>query len=57
MKVNLRSFKQKASRNAKQFRSFLTRLGNKNPKGLDSAAQKINVEVFQEIMIKKIKTG
>jgi len=49
MKVNLRSFKQKASRNSKQFRSFLTRLGNKNPKGLDAAAQKINVEVFQEI--------
>lgn len=49
MKVNLRSFKQKARLNGKQFKSFLTKLGNKNPKGLDKIAVQVDKEVWKEI--------
>ena len=34
MQVNLKSFKQKVGRNAKQFRTFLSKLERRAPKGL-----------------------
>ncbi len=49
MQVNLRSFKQKVSRNAKQFRSFLTKLEKKNPRGLDALTVKLSTEVWNEV--------
>jgi len=49
MKVNLRSFKQKLRYNAKQFKSFLSKLEKKTPKGLDQITQKLSPEVWKEI--------
>ena len=49
MKVNLRSFKQKVRYNAKQFRSYLSKLERKTPKGLDQITQKLSPEVWKEI--------
>jgi Fe-S-cluster containining protein len=48
MQVNLRSFKQKVSRNAKQFRSFLTKLEKRAPKGLDNLAEFLSPQVWAE---------
>ena len=49
MQVNLRSFKQKVKLNAKQFRSFLTKIEKKNPKNLDQVAAKLSTEVWAEV--------
>ena len=49
MQVNLRSFKQKVKLNAKQFRSFLTKIKNKNLKNLDQIAAKLSTEVWAEV--------
>ena len=49
MQVNLRSFKQKVKLNAKQFRSFLTKIKNKNPKNLDQIAATLSTEVWAEV--------
>jgi hypothetical protein len=49
MQVNLRSFKQKVKLNAKQFRSFLTKIKNKNPKKLDHTVANLSTEVWAEV--------
>ena len=49
MKVNLRSFKQKVRHNGKQFKSFLSKLARKNPRGLDLLAIQVNAKVWKEI--------
>jgi uncharacterized protein len=47
--VNLRSFKQKVSRNKRAFRSYLTRLENKPPRGLDKIPEVIAPQVWAEV--------
>lgn len=47
--VNLRSFKQKVRHNKKAFKSFLTKIERRPPKGLDKLAEKIDAEVWQEV--------
>ncbi len=49
MQVNLRSFKQKVRHNAKQLRTFLTKLEKKNPKSLDKWAVTLSTEVWNEV--------
>lgn len=49
MQVNLRSFKQKVKLNAKQFRSFLTKIEKKNPKNIDQVTAKLSPEVWAEV--------
>ena len=49
MQVNLRSFKQKVRHNAKQFRSFLTKIEKKNPKNLDQITAQLSPEVWAEV--------
>lgn len=49
MQVNLRSFKQKVKRNAKQFRTFLTKVEKKHPRGLDKIASTISPQVWAEV--------
>jgi Fe-S-cluster containining protein len=46
--INLRSFKKKVSLNKRRMKSFLTRLGNNPPKGLDQMAAVIDEEVWKE---------
>ena len=48
MQVNLKSFKQKVARNAKQLRSFLSKLERRAPKGLDNLAEFISPQVWAE---------
>ena len=48
MQVNLRSFKQKVTKNAKQLRSFLTKLEKRAPKGLDNLAEYLSPQVWAE---------
>lgn len=48
MIVNLRSFRQKFALNKKAFRSFLTRLENKPPKGLHKMMDEVDAEVWAE---------
>ncbi len=47
--INLRSFKQKVTRNKRAFKSYLTRLENKPPKGLDKITPVVEREVWKEI--------
>jgi uncharacterized protein len=47
--VNLRSFKKKVVLNKRAFRSFLTRLENKPPRGLDKIPEAIEPEVWKEV--------
>jgi uncharacterized protein len=47
--VNLRSFKKKVVLNKRAFRSFLTRLENKPPRGLDKIAEAVEPEVWKEV--------
>jgi uncharacterized protein len=47
--VNLRSFKQKVTKNKRAFRGFLTRLENNPPKGLDKIAEAVEPEVWKEV--------
>ncbi|HEX2682633.1 MAG TPA: YkgJ family cysteine cluster protein, partial [Ferruginibacter sp.] len=47
--VNLRSFKQKVRFNKKRLRSFLTRLENKTPRGLDKVTAAVEPEVWKEV--------
>ena len=49
MQVNLRSFKQKAKKNEKSFKSFLSKIGRKPPKELDKHAVVIDAEVWNEV--------
>ena len=49
MIVNLRSFKQKVRYNAKQLKSFLTKLEKKTPKHLDQLTQKMDKLVWKEV--------
>ncbi len=48
MIVNIRSFRQKYIRNKKTFRSFLTRLENKPPKGLHTMMVETDAAVWAE---------
>ena len=47
--INLRSFKQMVTRNKRAFKSYLTRLENKPPKGLDKITPVVEREVWKEI--------
>jgi uncharacterized protein len=47
--VNLRSFKKKVVINKRAFRSYLTRLENNPPRGLDKIAEAVEPEVWKEI--------
>jgi Fe-S-cluster containining protein len=47
--VNLRSFKKKVVLNKRAFRSFLTRLENKPPRGLDKITEAVEPEVWKEV--------
>ncbi len=47
--VNLRSFKQKVRYHKKTFTRFLSRLEKKPPKDLHALADKLSVEVWEEI--------
>ncbi len=47
--VNLKSFKKKVVLNKRAFRSFLTRLENKPPRGLDKIPEAIEPEVWKEV--------
>jgi uncharacterized protein len=47
--VNLRSFKKKVVLNKRAFRSFLTRLENKPPRGLDKIPEAVEPEVWKEV--------
>ena len=49
MQVNLRSFKQKVKLNAKQLRSFLTKIEKKTPKKLDHTVANLSTEVWAEV--------
>ena len=49
MKVNLRSFKQKVRHNGKQLKSFLRKIENNTPKGLDQLTKKLSPSVWKEI--------
>lgn len=46
--MNKRSFKAKVRHNKRRMKSFLTRVENKEPKGLDKMAEVISKEVWQE---------
>jgi Fe-S-cluster containining protein len=46
--INLRSFRQKARKNKRRLRAFLTRLGKKNPRKLDDLAIRVDKEVWHE---------
>lgn len=48
MKVNIRSFRQKVKRNKRSFKSFLTRLEKKAPKGLHAMLVEVDKEVWAE---------
>jgi uncharacterized protein len=47
--VNLRSFKQRVRHNKRSFRRFLTKLENKQPRGLQSLVNRIEKEVWKEV--------
>lgn len=47
--VNLRSFKQKARHRKRSMRTFLTKLENKNPRGLDKKIVSLEKEVWKEV--------
>jgi uncharacterized protein len=47
--VNLRSFKKKVVLNKRAFRSFLTRLENNPPRGLDKIPEAVEPEVWKEV--------
>jgi Fe-S-cluster containining protein len=49
MQVNLKSFKQKAKKHEKSFKSFLSKIGRKPPKDLDKNAPTIDAEVWKEV--------
>jgi len=49
MQVNLKSFKQKAKKHEKSFKSFLSKIGRKPPKDLDKNAPAIDAEVWKEV--------
>ena len=49
MQVNLKSFKQKAKKYEKSFKSFLSKIGRKPPKDLDKNAVVIDAEVWKEV--------
>lgn len=49
MQVNLRSFKQKVRYHQKSFKKYLGKIGRKPPRGLDTLAEVIDKEVWQEI--------
>ena len=49
MQVNLKSFKQKAKKYEKSFKSFLSKIGRKPPKDLDKNAPAIDAEVWKEV--------
>ena len=49
MSVNLKSFRQKVSRNKRTFKRFLTRVENNPPKRLDDIEEIVEAEVWQEI--------
>ena len=49
MQVNLRSFKQKVKLNAKQLRSYLTKIEKKTPKKLDYTVANLSTEVWAEV--------
>ena len=46
---SFKSFKIKAGKNRRVFRTFLTKLKNKPPRGLDTIAEEIDKEVWQEV--------
>ncbi len=48
MKVNLRAFQKQFIRHRKAFRSFLTRIENKPPKGLHNLMVEVDKEVWAE---------
>ncbi len=47
--VNLKSFKKKVVLNKRAFRSFLTRLENNPPRGLDKIPEAVEPEVWKEV--------
>jgi uncharacterized protein len=47
--VNLKSFKKKVLANKRSFRSYLTRLENNPPRGLDKVPEAVAPEVWQEV--------
>ena len=49
MQVNLKSFKQKAKKHEKSFKSFLSKIGRKPPQDLDKNAVVIDAEVWKEV--------
>jgi Fe-S-cluster containining protein len=49
MQVNLKSFKQKAKKHEKSFKSFLSKVGRKPHKDLDKNAPAIDAEVWKEV--------
>lgn len=49
MQVNLRSFKQKVTKNAKVLKSFLTKVEKRAPKGLDPLVEYLSPQVWKEI--------
>ena len=46
--INLRSFRKLVALNKRRMKSFLTRLGNNPPRGLDALAIEVDKEVWQE---------
>jgi len=46
--VNLRAFKQKARRNKRSFRAFLTKLEKQPPRGVEALTAKLEKEVWLE---------
>lgn len=46
---SFKSFKIKAGKNRRAFRSFLTKIKNKPPRGLDKIAEEIDAAVWKEI--------
>jgi uncharacterized protein len=47
--VNLRSFNQRARHSKRSFRSFLTKLEKKQPKGLQNLVVRLDKEVWKEV--------
>jgi Fe-S-cluster containining protein len=47
--INLRSFKQLVRYNKRRLKNFLTRLENKNPRGLDKLVEVADKETWQEL--------
>lgn len=47
--INLRSFKQIVRHNKRRVKNFLTRLENKNPRGLDKLVEVADKETWQEL--------